>query len=501
MPSNLPISRLVKVDVVLAALAAQSQNLSTLLLLTSSAIIDVVERIRTYSTLAAVAADFGTSGPEYAAATLYFGQSPQPSQLKIGRWAKTAVAGKLVGAPLTATEQSIATWNAITTGSLSIGMDAQATTNVTGITFAADANMNAVASRLQVAIRAANAAFVACTVVWNAIYNRFEVTSGTTGVGSKVLFASAAGTGTDISALLKLTAASSGAYRADAIAVETALAAATLFDSQYGQSWYALLMPEGLQADHIAVAGYIEASNNKHIYGVTTQDAAALSSAATSDVAYALAQLKYNKTIVQYSSASAYAVASLLGRLLTVDYTGNSTAITLMYKQEPGVTAESLTDTQMQSLAAKFCNVFVAYNNNTSIVEQGKCASGEFIDTIVGADALSVNLMTAVYNLLYTSPTKVPQTDGGAHLLVTTCDSVLSQYVRNGFLAPGVWDQNGFGNLAMGDFLAKGFYVYATPMALQAKADRQARKAPAIQIAAKCAGAVHSVGIILNIAR
>lgn len=499
--AKLPISRLVNVDVVLSALAAQAQNLSTLLVLTTSAVVDVVERLRTYNTISDVATEFGTSGPEYAAALLWYQQSPQPDQIKIGRWAKTASKGKLLCGLLSGAEQALTAWKAVTTGAFKIGIDAVAVTAVSGLNFSTVNNLNGVAAIIQTALQAANAGFSAATVTWNATYFRFEIESGTTGATSKVLFLTAPTTGTDISGMLKGLSTSSGAYVADGIVAETALQAAALFDDRFGQSWYGLVMPEAVDADHLAVAGFIEATNNKHVYGVTTQNAGVLSSVVTDDICTQLKALSYDKTMVQYSSSNAYAVCSLLGRALTVKYSGNNTVITLMFKQEPGIAAEGLSETQMQALASKNCNVFVGYNNDTAIIEKGQMASGEFIDTITGADAFSIHVMNEVYNLLYTSPTKIPQTDAGSHLLVTTIESVCSMYVRNGFLAPGVWDQSGFGELAQGDFLPKGFYVYAPPVSTQLKADRQARKSVPIQVAAKCAGAVHTVDITLNISR
>ncbi len=499
--ANLPISRLVKVDVVLAAMAAKAQNLSTLLVLTTSAIVDVIERVRTYNTITDIATEFGTDGPEYAAALLWYQQSPQPAQIKIGRWAKTASKGKLVCGPLSGAEQSIDTWKAITTGAFKVGIDAVGATAVSGLDFSADANLNAVAARIQAAVRAANAAFTTATVTWNAVYSRFEFESGTTGADSKVLFLTAPAAGANIAGALKGLSTSSGAYVADGIAAEDALDAVAIFDDRFGQTWYGLTIPEAVDADHLAVAGFIEATNNKHVYGVTTQDAGVLSSVITDDIATQLHALSYDKTMIQYSSGNAYAVCSLLGRALTVNYNGNNTVITLMYKQEPGIVAEALSETQMTALAAKRCNVFVAYNNDTAIIEKGQMCSGEFIDTITGADAFSITVMNEVYNLLYTSPTKIPQTDAGNHLIVTTIEAVCSKYVTNGYLAPGTWDQTGFGTLAQGDFLPKGFYVYAPPIATQLKPDRQARKSVPIQVAAKRAGAVHTVDITLNISR
>lgn len=501
MARNLPVSRLVSVSVLLSALAAQAQDLSTLLVLSSDDVIDTVERVRTYTTLPDVAADFGTTGPIYESAKVWFSQSPQPKQFKAGRWAKTATRGKLVGGTLSASNLSAATWSAITNGSLKIGMDAQAAIDVTGINFTGSGNLNAVAQKIEDAVRAADTDFAACDVVFNANYNRFEISSGTTGATSKVLFAQAAATGTDISAMLAMRSTSGGAYVADGIAVETALDAATLFDGDFGQTFYGLVIPEAVDADQLAVAAFIEATNNKHIFGITTQDAGVLSSVSTSDIAYQVSALNLSKTTVHYSSSNAYAVASLMGRALTVNYNAENTVITLMYKQMPGIVAESLRESQMQALKAKHCNVFVAYNNDTAIIEPGVMASGEFIDTITGSDAFAINVMNEVFNLLYTTPTKIPQTDEGNNLLVATIEFVAGKYVKNGFLAPGVWDQTGFGNLRQGDYLEKGYYVYAPAVASQFKADRQARKSVPIQVAAKCAGAVHTTDILINVSR
>src|ERR1700721_2664933 len=113
--SNLPISRLFNVAVNLAPNAAQSQNLNTLLILGSSDVIDVTQRMRQYSSIANVASDFGTAAPEYLAAVMYFEQAPQPASLCIGRWAQTATSAWLRGGVLSPAQQAMTVWNAITT--------------------------------------------------------------------------------------------------------------------------------------------------------------------------------------------------------------------------------------------------------------------------------------------------------------------------------------------------------------------------------------------------
>jgi hypothetical protein len=267
----------------------------------------------------------------------------------------------------------------------------------------------------------------------------------------------------------------------------------------YGQQWYGLQICGASDSDHLAVAAYIEATDTKHFYGVTTQEAGVLTSVTTDDIAYKLKAAGYNKTCAQYSSSSPYAVCSLLGRQLTVDYTGNNTTITLMWKEEPGVTAETINATQITALEGKNCNVYVAYNNDTTIIEPAKVASGEFIDTIIGMDSFCVDAQTALFNALYTSTTKIPQTDAGMHILATAIEGVCQKYVSNGLFAPGTWTSAGFGTLSQGDYLDKGYYIYQPTVASQSAADRAARKSVSFQIAVKLAGAVHTVDFAVTV--
>lgn len=489
---TLPVSQLIKVGVILTPAGAQAQNLSSLLVLGNSPVIDSVERMRTYASLAGVALDFSNVAPEYQAAALWFAQAPQPTTLKIGRWAKTAAAGVLRGAPLSAAQQALANFTAVTSGGFTYTKNGGTATNVTAINLSGALNLNGVAALITSALTGA-------TMTWNASFGRFELTSGITGGTSTVSFLTAPGTGTDISALLGMTSASGGAYTAPGVALETGLQAVQLFDNQFGQSWYGLVIPEASDADHEAVAGYVEGANTKHLYGITTQDAGTLVPATTTDISSVLKARAYKKTMVQFSSSNAYAIASAFGRILTVDYNGSATAISLMYKQEPGVVAEALNVTQVGSVTAKNCNVFVGYDNSTNILQRGVMSSGNFVDEITGTDWLAVTMQNALYNLLYTSTTKVPQTDAGMQLLVTTCDSICAQAVVNGLLAPGVWNSGGFGALVQGDFMPKGFYTYAPRVATQLQSDRTARKSVPIQVAAKLAGAIHDISVTVTV--
>lgn len=493
MASNgLPLDDIVSVDVNLSPSAAQFPNLSTCLVLGTSTVIDTVSRVREYSDIGAVETDFGSTAEEFLAAEDWFAQVPQPESLLIGRWVKTASAGQLLGGPLLAANQLITAWTAIVAGSIRFIINGNAATNLAALNFGAVNNLNGVAAIITTALAGV------ATVVFNPVFERFEVTSATTGVMSTVAFAQPTGAGVDISAMTGLTAASSGAFVAPGLAAETALAAVTLLDNMFSSQFYGINIPAAVDADHLAVAAFVEAANPPHFYGVTTQEGGVLIASDTSDIAFVLANQKFNKTCVQYSSTDPHAVMSLLARILTTNWSASNSTITLKFKTEPGVEPELLTSDENASIAAKNCNVFAGYNNATAILQEGVCSSGIFVDEVIGIDWLKGAIQTNQYNVLLAQP-KVPQTDGGMHLLALAAEAALKAGVNNQLLAPGVWNAGGFGQIVTGQFLPKGYYIFQPPIASQAQADRAARKSVTLQIAAKTAGGVHVVFNILNV--
>ncbi len=501
MPTSLPVNNLININLNLAAQPLPVQNFQSMLLIGPSTVIDVVERYRTYYNFPEVAADFDNTTPEYLAAQLWFSQSPTPRALFIGRWVKSASAGQLIGGAVSAANQAVAVWTAITEGSFTILINGTSK-NITGLNFNSPpvTNMNGVASVIQTAL---NSAVSGTTCVWNAVYNNFIITSPTTGASSTISFASPEGAGTDISALMGGTAAT-GAYEANGLAAESALDCVTYFDTNYPTLWFGLFVASGVAADYEAIAAYIEATSGRHFQGIPTQDANCLNAVNTSNIAYVLQQLQYNFSAIQYSSTSPYAIVSLLARILTTAWSASNSAITLMYKQEPGVIPEALTASQAAALAGFNCNVYATYAignsvTGTPILQYGNCPSGNFIDTVIGAAALAGTIQTNMVNALYTTSTKVPQTDSGQGVLEAQIIQGLKQFVANGYLGPNVWDGNSFGNLATGQFLPKGWYVYQPPLANQQAASRANRVSVPFQVAAVLAGAIHTGSVQINV--
>ncbi len=381
MPQGLPVSNVVNVDVIMSPRAAAGRNFGALLILGSSTIIPVSERIRLYASAEDIGNDFGLDSPEYQAATVYFSQSPTPQEVYIGRWAKT----------LATTE------------------------------------------------------------------------SGETETLTEA-----------VNAVLQYT------------------------------SWYGLGVADSEaidDAEWLTVASAIESASLSRILAITVSDPQTLDVASTTDLASRLKAAKYARTFVQYSTSSRYAALSAFSRAFTVNFNGSNTTITLKFKQEPGITYEALTVNQASALDAKNCNVFVYYQNDTAILQQGVMANGDFFDERHGLDWLQNYVQTNLFNMLYTSTSKVPQTDAGVTRLLANVEQSMDQAVTNGLVAPGIWSGGPVGQLASGETLTKGYYVYAQPLAEQAQADREARKAPLIQVACKLAGAVHYADVQINVVR
>ncbi|WP_313506904.1 DUF3383 family protein [Kosakonia sacchari] len=383
MQKGLPLSRVTNVTVTLSARAAQGRNFGSMLILGDSTIIPIAERLRLYSSADDIGDDFGVESEEYKAAVIWFSQSPRPTQVYVGRWAKTLATGE---------------------------------------------------------------------------------------------------TGT----------------------VETLLQAVNaLMDYN---SWYGLhlAVPDGdypVDAEIINVAAAIEAATVSRIFGITTDEADTLVAATTTDLASKLKAAKYSRTFIQYSTSSRYAALSAFARAFTVDFTASNTTITLKFKQEPGVTYETLTTPQANNLEAKNCNVYVYYENDTAILEQGVMSNGDFFDERHGLDWLQNAVQTADFNTLYTSTTKTPQTDAGTTTRMANIEVVLDKAVNNGLFAPGKYTGDPIGQLSTGDYLTKGYYTYAESVDDQLQTDREARKGVPIQVAGKLAGAVHYGSVAITVVR
>lgn len=488
---TLSVDRVVKVQINLQPLASARRNFGVLLVVGTSPAVDQSERIRFYTGIDGIATDFGVESAEYAAAALYFAQSPRPSILAVGRWVDADAPAMLKGGLVDDADLDASAWTPIVDGSLGLVIDGTGVT-LSDLDFSGATNMNGVAAIVSAALAADGA-----SCEWTG--QSFVITTTATGADASVGYASATGTGTDLSGRMALTQLMALPL-VPGMDAETALECAAALADRSGE-WYGLTFAEPLTDDeHVAVSAFVEASAKSRVYLTTVTDSRVLSPTVTDDLPSRLKALARLRTITQYSR-NPRAVCSAAGRAFTVNFNANRSTITLKFKQEPGVVPEGLTETQAQTLAAKRINVFTSYDNDTAILQEGVMANGAFFDEVHGLDWLQNAIQTECYNLLYQSKTKIPQTDAGVNQIVTTISMVLGEAVNNGLVAPGVWNADGFGQLARGDYLPTGWYIYAMPIDAQPQSEREQRKAPPIQVAVKLAGAVHFVDVQVDVNR
>lgn len=484
-----PVNKIVKVNILTSPTFPARKGFGLLLIVGNSARLPVGDRIRFYADMDSVGADFSSTDEEYKAAQVFFSQSPAPNQVAIGRRFSSAVPGELIGGLGITTD--IPTWQAVTTGAFKIKLDG-VEKSLTTMDFSGAANLNAVAAVIQTKLTAAAAG---STIVYNG--SRFIVQSSTTGATSTVDFATAPASGADISAMLGLTVTDLGTKTAGSAAESIATSLDAL--QNISQAWYGLAFTNEVTEQNVKdAAAWVEARVKVH--AVTTKASNVVDSAATTDIGSYLKGQGYSRTFVQYDNNDDYAAISAFARAFTVNFNEQNSTITLKFKQEPGISPITITESQRLTLVAKNVNYYT-YFGDSAMLAEGVMANGRFFDEVHGLDWFQNAIETNVFGYLYTSPTKVPQTDKGVARIVQQVEKACRDAVNNGLLAPGKWNGMDLGEVNSGDFLPKGFYIYAQPVADQNQSDREARKAPPIQVLAKGAGAIHYADITVTFER
>lgn len=473
-----PYSEIVNVSIGIAPTPVALPGFGNLLFLTDEvaghAEVDVSNRVITFSTLAEVTGMFpvGTYPEVAAAANAYYAQEPKPQVFMVGAVLAEAHAGYIA-----ATQAGdLATLQAITAGGFTVTVDALTEEVVTGLDFSAATSLQAVA-----AIVTAN--ITGATCVYD---NGFVITSDTTGAASAVTTLTVDVQDTAL-ALGLLDGMTPTPLVVAGVATETptiALAECVQFDNTFNEvvtdkKWRDT-------ADAVAVSDFCQGF--KKIFGNTTNDAAALTLAGAAATTAGQIDAKSNgRTISSYSAnVDEYPSCSVLGRINTVNYQGTNTTLTLMFKKLPTITVADLNTTQKKALESINCNSFLKVGT-TSLYSDGRMAGGGWLDTVHGVDWLEKQIQLNVFNLLYTSTTKIPYTDAGIALIVQQVDLALQQAVRNGLVAAG--------NDSEGNYIPSGYEIISVPITEVSASDKGNRIYNGITFKAVGAGAIHGATI------
>lgn len=489
---NTPVAKIVKVNILSSPTFPARKGFGLLNIIGNSARLPIGNRTRFYSDMDGVAADFSSSDEEYNAALVFFSQSPRPTEVAISRRFDVAVPGELLCG--FGYDKVQADWQAITNGGFDITLDG-VLKQITALNLSAATTLNAVAAAIQVKLALALAG---TTCLFDG--TRFIIRAGTTGVTSSVSFTAAptgVGSPTDIGPLLASRAVDLGITTTGA-ALETVTTSLDRLQD-INSSWYGLTFTKELTESQLKEAAAWAEARTK-IFGFTTSASNVLDIVSSADIASFMKTNLYGRTFCVWDDNDPYQIVSAFARAFTVNFNESNSTLTLKFKQLPGTSPISVTETQRLALVAKSCNYYT-YFGDSAMLAEGVMASGKFFDERHGLDWLQNAIETNVFGYLFTRPTKVPQTDKGVATLVQQVEQACQDGVRNGLLAPGVWNGMDLGEMKSGMYLSKGFYVYAQPVAEQNQSDREARKAPPIQAIIKGGGAIHFADITVTFER
>lgn len=194
--------------------------------------------------------------------------------------------------------------------------------------------------------------------------------------------------------------------------------------------WYGVVVDQAMSSDFDDVAAWVESAKKFAIFWTT--DVNTPDSTKSTDLASVLKAASYDRSAVIYhvqpSTGADYPDAAWMGEGFPYD-PGTST---WAYKTLRGVTADKINGNQETALQTKNCNYYSEVGG-VNITQEGKVASGEWIDIIIGTDWIEARLREAVYGALVNNR-KIPYDDGGISIIEGLVKSVLSQAAAAGIL-------------------------------------------------------------------
>lgn len=191
--------------------------------------------------------------------------------------------------------------------------------------------------------------------------------------------------------------------------------------------WYGLVLAESDAADIEEAAATIESM--RKLFAATSDEAAILDPASTTDLASKLNAKGYARTFLLYGNPEEHGAAAWMGAMFPKDPGSAS----WKFKSLRGVSVSKLSAAGIATLQAKNCNYYRELAG-ASITAEGVTPSGEFIDITHGLDWLQARLQEDIYGLLVRTD-KVPYTDAGVAMVENLIRARLQVGIGIGLLA------------------------------------------------------------------
>jgi hypothetical protein len=492
------LKNVVNVSIVPPGRTLSRTNMNIVSIVTSElGVLSSANRTKAYIDLPSIADDFGTSSTMYEYAKILFAQTKNPANsggyLVASFWRASdetvpATAGQLVGAQVS--ESSVVgTLQTVSDGSFDVDVDGVVQT-VSGLDFRTIDSLADIVTILDGSITGATVTEVDQKIV---------VTSATTGALSNVGLFAAGATGTFIGETLNLASGTGAVATAGADSVilaaetkETAVTEALKEEPFKG----AVFIDNPTDAESTALATWAKA--NDVIFYDVFDSAANLEKDVTNVVWSIKLSGDENYRMSYRKDGNRKQAVAIMSRLHTVNFNNENSAITLNLKELSGIVAEAYTQDEINKAKKVGLDLYTTFGDLPKLLVSG--ANG-FADNVYNFIAIKNFIQIDLFNLLGSTGTKLAQIDADVSKIIDTAEKTLSLFKKAKVIGIGTWTSpDTFGDVEVfhRNIEANGYYVYAQPLSDQAQSDREARKSPAIQIAFKNAGAIHSVDTVIS---
>jgi hypothetical protein len=503
-----------------------------------------------------VADGFPTNSPEFLAAELYFGQTPSPTYLWVGRQDLTGIfaagIGNAAGIAYKPGDPVVVVQSLAAGGQLTVsGVDglAGAVKTVTlGSTVGSGytpgdiitiTQGGGVGGKVQVSTVSAGGVPTAVVLYSGAlnssgytVANNLATTGGTgTGltidvtvvylgaVTALAIGVGAQGTGYSVASNLASTSTGAGTgLTVNVTAIGESPVQAVAACRLQNPDWYIVqYVGTAIDSDYLAIAAFVE-SSPATVHFVTSSEAG-IPNGTTSTLPGLLQAAKYRRTLVMYSTTQGnvypnnqYAVAGAAGYAMGANSEAPGSYFDLNNKTLEGIAPEPLTATQILNIRGACdrtvnglnCNLLVNYQNKAyTLFQLGTMSDGTWFDEVLFVDMLVADIQASLMAYI-TSVGAIPINNAG----VQTCKSIISAACQRsqtiGFMATsGIWQEGkigiGAGSLNFNDAMPSGYFLYAPLVSSLSPAQRSARVMPPITVAMIEAQSMHSLAISLQV--
>ncbi len=237
--------------------------------------------------------------------------------------------------------------------------------------------------------------------------------------------------------------------------------------------FYGLLLDSNSDAEIARVSGWAESASLK-LFGYNTADDGCYDSVSTTDPFYVAKNSGHARTfgLFSYKRTLSYAAAGWMGNMFPFD-PGSST---WKFKTIQGLAVDAMSSGKISAVLAKNASVYTSVAG-VSITQDGKTASGDWIDTTQFIDWQTIDIKIRVFTILVNNR-KIPFTDLGVDQVKAEILSSLAAGVKAGGLAASPAPD-----------------VQAPLVKDVSTSDKAARNLPNVTFTARLAGAIHSVSI------